>query len=209
MIRVALIDDHKSIIELLAEWMVDLKGIQVINSGYKPTEFMEDTNWLDIDVLLTDYRMNPNGVVVAKHARSINPAIRIVFWSGYSTQFYIQIMRDHDLVINGFLKKSDSVQSIGKKIEEAFALKATEPCPKIQKAIEVIQQKKGTLSTAQIEILSAIARGTSKEEIAVLRCSSYDTVHSAVKQIYLKLDVHDKAEAVAKGIEWGYLPIKY
>jgi DNA-binding CsgD family transcriptional regulator len=54
------------------------------------------------------------------------------------------------------------------------------------------------LSPQQREIALMIAQGRSNQEIADGLGISGNTVAYHIKQLFLKLDVHDRAEAVAK-----------
>ena len=54
----------------------------------------------------------------------------------------------------------------------------------------------GLLTPRESEILNAIARGFSYAETAGLLGISVQTVHSHLKNVYRKLEVHSKTEAV-------------
>ena len=54
------------------------------------------------------------------------------------------------------------------------------------------------LSPREREVLDHLARGYLYKEIAARLAISYDTVHTYVRRIYEKLQVHSRTEAVAK-----------
>ena len=54
------------------------------------------------------------------------------------------------------------------------------------------------LSVKELEILTALTEGKSYKTIAAERFLSTETIKSHVKNIYVKLHVHSKSEAVAK-----------
>jgi DNA-binding NarL/FixJ family response regulator len=54
------------------------------------------------------------------------------------------------------------------------------------------------LSPRELEVLDLLARGYLYKEIAGALDISYDTVHTYVRRIYEKLQVHSRTEAVAK-----------
>ena len=54
------------------------------------------------------------------------------------------------------------------------------------------------LSPREREVLDYLARGYLYKEIAAELSLSYDTVHTYVRRIYEKLQVHSRTEAVAK-----------
>jgi DNA-binding NarL/FixJ family response regulator len=56
----------------------------------------------------------------------------------------------------------------------------------------------GALSPREREVLDHLAQGYLYKEIAARLAISYDTVHTYVRRIYEKLQVHSRTEAVAK-----------
>jgi DNA-binding NarL/FixJ family response regulator len=62
------------------------------------------------------------------------------------------------------------------------------------------------LSPREVEILSAISRGFSYAETAVILGITIGTVHTHLKRIYSKLAVHSKTEAVFEAGRLGLLP---
>lgn len=61
------------------------------------------------------------------------------------------------------------------------------------------------LSPREVEVLSKLASGVSTGQIAVDLCISPHTVKDALRQCFKKLEVHDRAAAVAVGFRLGYL----
>ncbi|HEX5015036.1 MAG TPA: LuxR C-terminal-related transcriptional regulator [Candidatus Limnocylindrales bacterium] len=61
------------------------------------------------------------------------------------------------------------------------------------------------VSQRELEVLQAMAAGSSKREAADKLFVSYNTVHSHVRSIYQKLDAHSLPEAVAKARRLGLI----
>lgn len=61
------------------------------------------------------------------------------------------------------------------------------------------------LSPREVEVLSKLASGVSTGQIAADLCISPHTVKDALRQCFKKLEVHDRAAAVAVGFRLGYL----
>jgi DNA-binding NarL/FixJ family response regulator len=66
-------------------------------------------------------------------------------------------------------------------------------------------QPRGILSTREQEVLRLIARGFSYSEIARLKHLSVHTVQTHIKNLYGKLAVHSKNEAVFEATRLGIL----
>jgi DNA-binding NarL/FixJ family response regulator len=67
----------------------------------------------------------------------------------------------------------------------------------------------GLLTPREFEIVDLIARGRSNHEIARRLVLSDKTVRNHVSQIYLKLQVRDRAEAVALWLGTTDLPTRW
>lgn len=66
--------------------------------------------------------------------------------------------------------------------------------------------ERGLLSAREHEVLTLIARGFSYAEIARLKGLSVHTVQTHIKNLYGKLAVHSKSEAVFEATRLGLLP---
>jgi DNA-binding NarL/FixJ family response regulator len=67
-------------------------------------------------------------------------------------------------------------------------------------------EQRSLLSPREQEVLSLIARGFSYMEIAKLQGLSVHTVQTHIKNLYAKLSVHSKNEAVFEATRMGLLP---
>jgi LuxR family maltose regulon positive regulatory protein len=62
-----------------------------------------------------------------------------------------------------------------------------------------------SLTRRELEVLRALARGRSKRQTADELFVSYNTIHSQVRSIYRKLDVHSLTAAVARARHRGLI----
>lgn len=65
--------------------------------------------------------------------------------------------------------------------------------------------KNNPLSKREQEVLQAVARGLTREEIAIEQYISVNTVKSTIRNIFNKLDASNKAEAVSIAITLGHI----
>ena len=61
-----------------------------------------------------------------------------------------------------------------------------------------------TFSARETDVLHLICRGMSNDEIADALCVSVNSVKTYIRQIYQKIGVNRRAQAVAWGIGRGY-----
>jgi DNA-binding NarL/FixJ family response regulator len=75
--------------------------------------------------------------------------------------------------------------------------------PEIQQALEE-RARQPTLSHREHQVLELVAEGMRNKEIAAAFGISNDTAGMHMKNLYTKLDVHDRTAAVAKAIRRNY-----
>jgi DNA-binding NarL/FixJ family response regulator len=79
--------------------------------------------------------------------------------------------------------------------------------PDIQQALDE-RARHPALSLRERQVLELVAEGMRNKEIAAALGISTDTTGMHVKNIYTKLDVHDRTAAVAKAIRRGIIRIE-
>lgn len=72
---------------------------------------------------------------------------------------------------------------------------------------QALQEVSANLTKREIDILIYIAKGCSGNEISGLLNISSHTVSSHIKNIYRKLDIHSKGEAVVEAIRLGLVDV--
>ncbi len=184
--------------------------------------------WLDdpactVDVLLTDLGLpDGSGLEVIRHSMKRHPACEALV---------ISMFGDEDNVLSsieagalGYIHKDSAPEDIAQTILEmkagaspispmiarrvlskyraAAAMgRAAEPRPNLPSAEDA-----GLLSGREQQVLELIARGFSYAEIARLQGVSVHTVQTHIKNLYSKLAVHSKNEAVFEATRLGLLP---
>jgi LuxR family maltose regulon positive regulatory protein len=98
-----------------------------------------------------------------------------------------------------------------RRLLSAFPLDQPEPAVEPEQTVLSPTQVPGSaliepLSKREIEVLELIAAGLSNQEIASRLFLSHHTVKAHTRNIYGKLDVHRRTEAVARGRALGILP---
>jgi len=68
-----------------------------------------------------------------------------------------------------------------------------------------LQQEKIKLKTREIEVLTLLAKGYNRKEIAKMLELKTNTISWYIKQVYQKLDVHSRAEATLEASRMGFV----
>lgn len=187
--------------------------------------------WLDddantLDVLLTDLGLpDGSGLEVIRHATRLHPRCEPLVISMFGDED--NVLASIEAGALGYIHKDSAPEDIAQTILEMKA-GASPISPMIARKVlakyarsrvetnEVpaspapdaneVKKAGSLLSPREQDVLSLIARGFSYAEIARLQQISVHTVQTHIKNLYAKLSVHSKNEAVFEASRLGLLP---
>lgn len=190
----------------------------------------ESLAWLEddassLDVLLTDLGLpDGSGLEVIRHAIRLHPRCEPLVISMFGDD--ANVLASIEAGALGYIHKDSSPQDIAETI---LAMRAgASPispmiarrvlakyradradfdavAPRVGDASPVRPATAGLLSAREQEVLALIARGFSYAEIARVKDLSVHTVQTHIKNLYAKLSVNSKNEAVFEATRMGLL----
>ncbi|NMM11525.1 MAG: response regulator transcription factor [Polaromonas sp.] len=190
--------------------------------------------WLDdpvqgVDVLLTDLGLpDGSGLDVIRHARLCRPECEPLVISMFGDED--NVLASIEAGALGYIHKDAAPADIAQTILEMkagaspispmiarrvlFKYRALQssqlqaPSSQAETAIKnrATLDEKNLLSGREKEVLELISRGFSYAEIAALKAITVHTVQTHIKNLYSKLAVHSKSEAVFEATRMGLLP---
>jgi len=212
LIRVMIVEDNPYIREGWTTILDSDKKI-VVKSSFRSCEDAlesEDIAWTDI--ILLDIQlpglMGSDGV---EKFLEINPKLAIIM---------ITVLEDSEHIFKslqngaiGYLIKKVSPDELVQAVKDAFEGGSPMSPAIARKVIASMQlkpkmQKEYSLTERETEVLSLLGEGNSYSSIADEIHLSVDGVGYHIRNIYRKLQVNSKAEAVAKGISNGLIELK-
>lgn len=195
----------------------------------------EANAWLDddanvVDVLLTDLGLpDGSGLEVIRHATRLHPRCEPLVISMFGDED--NVLASIEAGALGYIHKDSAPDDIAQTILEMLggaspispmiarkvlskyvSSKAVAPAAAATQAAPVIKMELAELPRATLlspreqEVLELIARGFSYAEIARLQAVTVHTVQTHIKNLYAKLSVHSKNEAVFEASRLGLLP---
>jgi len=154
------------------------------------------------DVILLDIGLpGMNGIEGISYLKSISPNSAIIIQTVHD---------DNENVFNslaagasGYILKISSKEKIIESIEEVINGGAPMNVKIARKVLDVftrwhIPQQKYQLTERENEVLHYLIDGKTKKQIAEAMFLSYHTVDNHIRNVYSKLHVHTRTEAVAK-----------
>ena len=204
-IRVLCVDDHR----LMREGIAKIVGVQgdmevvaeASNGDQAVAQFLAsrpDVTLMDLQLPVT------SGAEATRRIRELDHSARIIVLTMYHGDE--DIHRAFEAGAMGYVLKDAISDDLIHVIREVHAGRRV-VTPEIQQALDE-RARLPTLSLRERQVLELLAEGMRNKEIAAALGISADTVGMHVKNLYAKLDVHDRTAAVAKAIRRGIIRIQ-
>ncbi|MCS7060296.1 MAG: response regulator transcription factor [Anaerolineae bacterium] len=214
-IRILLAEDHKIVREgtrQLLEQSDDLVVIAEAATGEAAVELCEQ---LKPDVVVMDVHLpGINGIEATRVIRLRLPSIRVVVLSAYDDDRYVFPLLQAGA--NGYLLKTTSGDNLAEAIRSVFKGE-TVLDPQISSKVvgrlaQIRFHRSGgpseSLTERELDVLRAVSRGMSNKEIGESLGISTNTVQVHLRNIFAKLGVGDRTEAVAYAIRQGWIVLE-
>ena len=200
--RVHLADDHTMFREGLQAILSSQEGIEVVGSSSTGEEAAEQVRRTKPDVIVTQLDMQPKTAEeIISGLREASPDSRIVVLTLWDNLRYVQAISK--MAIDALMHKSSSaeelVATIGAVSSDPGGANAVISIPRglLQRLGE---EPAGTLSERELEVLVLAARGLSNRLIGQELHLAEATVKRHLANIYEKVGVRSRNEAVRKAI---------
>lgn len=201
-IKIMLVDDHTLVRMGLAAVLTTEREFRVVAQAEDAAEALAKFREHRPDVTLMDLRM-PGGsgleAMRAIHAETVEA--RVIMLTTSDTED--DIARALDAGARGYLLKNARRAELVAAIRRVHAGGTYLP-DEIARRLEAAREAP-QITERDREILSALARGLTNREIAIVIGRSEDTVKANLKALFTKLGVADRAEAVAVAMQRGLI----
>ena len=208
--RVLVADDHNLFRYGIKAMLANAEGFEVVGEAASGEEVVEKVAQTRPDVILMDIQMpGINGIEATRRVLEKYPRVGVVV---------VTMFEDDDSVFaamragaRGYVLKGADAEEVLKVVgavvegeahfgpEIARRLMAFFSAPKPAAPSEAFPE----LTAREAELLDLIARGLNNAEIAKRLYVSQKTVRNHVSNIFLKLQVADRAQAIVKAREAG------
>ena len=215
-IRVVIADDHPLLREAMRNVMEQHEDMEVLGEACDGEEAVKLSSELKPDVVVMDVVMPKlNGIEATRQIRKISPTTAVLVLTAYDDDRYVIGLLEAGAA--GYLLKSARGEALVKAIRAVLAGELVlHPAiiAKILKygvkiAVEGGKPKmEEQLSDREMEILKLAARGMSNKDIAKKLFLSIRTVKAHLSNIFNKMGVASRTEAIVKGVREGWLTLE-
>ncbi|MGA7677292.1 MAG: response regulator transcription factor [Dehalococcoidia bacterium] len=214
--RILIADDHPLLREALCQVFSNQKDMEIVGQAGNGEEAIDLAFQLKPDILVMDIMMPKfDGLEASRQIKKIAPNTAILILTAYDDDNYVLGLLEAGAT--GYLMKSAKGQDL---VEAVRAVRAGESVlhPKIiekllkqamAKPAETVETKiKGLLSDREMEMLKLLATGMSNKEIAEKLCLSLRTVKAHMSNIFTKMNVASRSEALVESLKKGLLTLE-
>ena len=196
-IRVLIADDHAIVRHGLCALLGTERGIEVVGEAKDGNEAVARTKQLAPDVVIMDIVMpRKDGVEATEEIRAAVPSAKIVVLTSFGTSD--KISRAIEAGATGALMKTAEDRELISAIR-TVANGGRVISPAVRKLIST-DPPAPEVTSRQLEILQAMARGLTNKDIAKMFGIRTDGVNEHVLAILAKLGAANRTEAVATAI---------
>jgi DNA-binding NarL/FixJ family response regulator len=204
-IRVLCVDDHR----LMREGVAKIVGVQpdmeVVAEASTADHAVRQFTASRPDVTLMDLQLpGGSGAGAIRRIRELDPSARVIMLTMYHGDE--DVHRAFEAGAMGYVLKDAISDELIQVIREVHAGHSV-VTPEIQHALDE-HRRLPSLSLREREVLQLIAEGMRNKEIAATLGISIDTAGMHVKNVFTKLNVHDRTAAVAKALRRGIIHIQ-
>ena len=205
-IKITIFEDNKSLRMGLYQLINGSEGYECGGAFENCSNLLKDIENTKPDVVLMDIQMpGINGIEAVKILREKYPELKILMQTIFeeSDKIFQSILAG----ASGYILKNTSPSRILDFIKETYEGGAPMSPSVATKVLKMVGQQpvektnSFNLSDREKEILSCLVKGMSYKLIANACFISIDTVRGHIRNIYEKLHVHSKGEAIATAIK--------
>jgi len=214
-ITILLAEDHKIVREGTRQLLEQSVDMLVIGEASDGVEAISLASELHPDVIVMDVRLpRLNGIEATRAISARFPEIRVLILSAYDDDSYVFPLLDAGA--NGYLLKTSSGAELAEAIRMVYAGQIA-LSPRISSKIvnrlggrQAYRSSKMVegLTEREMDVLRAAAHGLANKEIAAKLGISAQTVQVHLRNIFGKLNVGSRSEAVARAIQAGWITLE-
>jgi DNA-binding NarL/FixJ family response regulator len=157
-----------------------------------------------VDVVLMDVNLGPsmNGIEATRQVKEISPETKVLVLTMFTDPS--TVAEAVKAGADGYLSKGASRETVVQAIHDLMEGRSVLD-PNVTEGIfgRISGKTPQALSDRELTVLQELSHGRSTREVAEHIHVSEETVKTYLKQIFRKLGVHDRTEAVAEAFRRG------
>lgn len=214
-IRILIADDHPLLREAMRNAFEQHEDMEVVGEAGDGEDAVMLSSKLKPDIVIMDIVMPKlSGIEATKQIRKITPATAVLILTAYDDDRYVIGLLEAGAA--GYLLKSARGKALVDAVRTVYAGESVLHPAIIAKVLKygMRMQDAGVdkgleeqLSDREMEVLKLASKGMSNKDIAKELFLTVRTVKAHLSNIFNKLDVASRTEAIVKGVREGWLTL--
>jgi DNA-binding NarL/FixJ family response regulator len=204
MIRTLIAEDHQLVSQGLESMLESAEGLELVGIVTTGEQAVDRARAGTVDVILMDVNMGQgmNGIDATREIKDEVPQTKILILTMFTDPG--TVAKAVKAGADGYLSKGASKETVVQAIMDVVEGKSVLD-PHVTEGIfgRIGGRDHRALSDRELRVLQELTHGKSTKEVAENMHISEETVKTYLKQIFRKLDVRDRTEAVAEAFRRG------
>jgi DNA-binding NarL/FixJ family response regulator len=204
-VRIVVVDDHALFRRGLVSLLSDMEEFEMAGEAGSGEEALRVVPAVAPDMVLLDINMpGMSGIQVLEALRRSGQNVRVLMLtiSQYEEDLVGAIVAGAD----GYLLKNAEPELLRSTIRQVMAGKSVLSSEMTAQVFGLLRRAtpendQGLLSDRELEVLRCLARGLTTSQVAADLYISENTVKTHIRHIMEKMEVNNRAEAVAKALQ--------
>jgi DNA-binding NarL/FixJ family response regulator len=207
-VRVLLAEDHK-IVRQATRMYFESMGVEIVGEATTGVEAVRLARDLEPDVVVMDIHMPElTGVEATRRIRLDNPDTRVLVLTAYDDPAYVHALLDAGA--DGFILKTAELAQLYRALQDVAIGQSAFDADVLAKAAQLEQTAPKLvegLTDRELEMLGFAAQGLTNKEIGKRLYISDRTVQGHLQNVYQKLGVNTRTEAVTSALTRGLITL--
>ena len=202
-IRVAIVEDNKEIMRAVLRILEDAGDIEVAGTSSSAESFLETLPRMDVAVVVMDINLpGKNGIECIREAKAMRPDTQFMVLSVYESPAYV--FQALCAGATGYLVKGKAPEELAVAVRDLNAGGSPMSSAIARLVVGSFQQEArqriadDQLTERERSLLDQLANGLLYKEVAAKWNISIETVRKHARNIYAKLQVGTRTEAIRK-----------
>jgi len=202
-IKILLVDDHTVVRSGLSKFLMVNKDLKLVGEASDGEEALQKVSLYKPDIVLMDLMMpGMDGITATREIKKKYPQVKVIALTSFAEQNMVQGALQAGAI--GYLQKNVTAKELGHAIRAACEGKMTlspEATQVLANSVAQPQIAGEQLTDRERDVLKCMVDGLNNNEIAEKLVVSLGTVKFHISNIFHKIGVDSRVEAVKLAIE--------
>lgn len=204
-LKTLICDDHVLVsegLEMMLSTVEDIELAGVVRTGEEAVEKVQSGEQIDVVLMDVNLGQGINGIEATRQIKAIAPQTRVLVLTMFTDP--ATVTEAVKAGADGYLSKGSDRDAVERAIRDVVEGRSVLD-PSVTRGVfgRIGDKDPSALSERELDVLQEVAQGSSTKEVAERLFLSEETVKTHLKQIFKKLDVRDRTEAVAEAFRRG------